>query len=296
LSAEGEIRPRLIAADHLKALSARDDARGLMQLARHLGLLVCSTAVLAASREIWFLVAPAMLLHGWILLALFAPEHETAHFTAFTSRRVNTAIGWTCGLVILLNWHYYQLFHFAHHRHTQDPARDPELSPPAPTTRLGYLWRLTGWPTWSGRMRVLALLASGHTQRFAFIPPAQATRVIASARAQLAVTLGIAALAIAIGRLDLVAMFWIGPLLLAQPPIPLSKARANLEFAPQVEAVVMKGLSRQPGDRYPDVSSFAAELRSALLDPRSEREEQREEDTHSRHRGDRVVARCRRMR
>lgn len=217
MSAEGEIRPRLIAADELKALSARADARGLMQLVRHLGLLACSAALLAVSRETWFLVAPAMLLHGWILLALFAPEHETAHFTAFTSRRVNTAIGWACGSAILLNWHYYQLFHFAHHRHTQDPARDPELSPPAPTTRRGYLWRLTGWQTWSGRLRVLALLAAGRTDRFAFIPPAQATRVIASARAQLAVTLGIVGLAAAIGRFDLVVTFWIGPLLLAQP-------------------------------------------------------------------------------
>jgi serine/threonine-protein kinase len=53
--------------------------------------------------------------------------------------------------------------------------------------------------------------------------------------------------------------------LLSQPPIPLNKARANLDFGPRVEHVVMKGLSRQPGDRYSDILTFATELRDALV-------------------------------
>jgi serine/threonine-protein kinase len=54
--------------------------------------------------------------------------------------------------------------------------------------------------------------------------------------------------------------------LLSQPPIPLSKARAGLAFPPRVENAVMKGLSRQPADRFVDVDRFATELRDALLD------------------------------
>jgi serine/threonine protein kinase len=53
--------------------------------------------------------------------------------------------------------------------------------------------------------------------------------------------------------------------LLSQPPIPLNRARPNLLFGPQVEAVIMRGLAKQPTDRYPDVISFANELRKALL-------------------------------
>jgi serine/threonine protein kinase len=53
--------------------------------------------------------------------------------------------------------------------------------------------------------------------------------------------------------------------LLSQPPIPLNRARPNLVFGPQVEAVIMRGLAKQPTDRYPDVISFANELRKALL-------------------------------
>jgi serine/threonine-protein kinase len=55
--------------------------------------------------------------------------------------------------------------------------------------------------------------------------------------------------------------------LLSQPPIALNKARPGLEFGPKVESVVMKGLSREPGDRYPDVLTFARELRDALMEP-----------------------------
>ena len=55
--------------------------------------------------------------------------------------------------------------------------------------------------------------------------------------------------------------------LLSQPPIPLNRARANLQFSPQVEAVIMQGLAKQPTERYPDVITFATELRKALLAP-----------------------------
>jgi serine/threonine-protein kinase len=58
--------------------------------------------------------------------------------------------------------------------------------------------------------------------------------------------------------------------LLSQPPIPLNRARPNLVFGPQVEAVIMRGLAKQPSDRYPDVSSFATDLRKALLSTSAE--------------------------
>lgn len=53
--------------------------------------------------------------------------------------------------------------------------------------------------------------------------------------------------------------------LLSQPPIPLSQARSDLRFQAPVEAVIMRGLSKQPRDRYPSVLTFATELRQALL-------------------------------
>jgi serine/threonine-protein kinase len=55
--------------------------------------------------------------------------------------------------------------------------------------------------------------------------------------------------------------------LLSQPPIPLNRARPNLQFSAQVEEVIMRGLAKQPGDRYSDVITFATELRKAVLAP-----------------------------
>lgn len=55
--------------------------------------------------------------------------------------------------------------------------------------------------------------------------------------------------------------------LLTQPPAPLGTARKGLVISPAVEAVVMRGLSRDPLQRYPDVVSFARELRAAIEAP-----------------------------
>jgi serine/threonine protein kinase len=45
--------------------------------------------------------------------------------------------------------------------------------------------------------------------------------------------------------------------LLTQSPVSLNKAKPNLTFPVAVENVVMKALSKQPGDRYPSVKDFS---------------------------------------
>jgi len=52
--------------------------------------------------------------------------------------------------------------------------------------------------------------------------------------------------------------------LLSQPPLPLSQAVKGLKVPPGVEAAVMKGLARQPADRQPAVSEFAADLEAGV--------------------------------
>lgn len=51
--------------------------------------------------------------------------------------------------------------------------------------------------------------------------------------------------------------------LLGHPPTPLGQAKVGLKIDPGVEAVVMRGLSRDPAKRYPGVQEFAAALREA---------------------------------
>jgi serine/threonine-protein kinase len=59
--------------------------------------------------------------------------------------------------------------------------------------------------------------------------------------------------------------------LLTMPPIPLSQANEDLQFRPEVEEVVMRGLSRQPKDRYPSVMEFAIDLERTLALPVEEK-------------------------
>ena len=52
--------------------------------------------------------------------------------------------------------------------------------------------------------------------------------------------------------------------LLSQPPQKLSEAKEGLLINPAVEAVVMRGLAKNPAERYPDVRAFAAALAAAI--------------------------------
>ena len=107
------------AAD-MKGFAGRSDAAGYRQLALHVALLL-GTGTLVALAPGWW-VLPAMLPLGIVQAALFAPFHETSHYTAFANRRVNAVVGWLSGAPALYNWHFYQLYHTAHHRFTQDPG------------------------------------------------------------------------------------------------------------------------------------------------------------------------------
>jgi serine/threonine-protein kinase len=55
--------------------------------------------------------------------------------------------------------------------------------------------------------------------------------------------------------------------LLSQPPIPLNQSKPGLKFSAPVEAVVMRGLSKEPPKRYADVVEFAREFCQAAAAP-----------------------------
>src|SRR5437762_967348 len=55
--------------------------------------------------------------------------------------------------------------------------------------------------------------------------------------------------------------------LLSQEPMPLNQAKQGLRFWPGLEAVVMRGLSKDPTKRYSDVRAYAAEFKAAADTP-----------------------------
>ncbi len=198
----------------LKALSARSDAKGLLQFASHLAALSATGAAMALAKSTPWLV-PALALHGLVLVFLFAPLHETIHRTAFRGRRLNDIVAWLCGALLVLPPAYFRAFHFAHHRHTQDPARDPELALPKPADLGAYLGAVSGLPYWRERIATTLAHAAGRV-REPFIPAAQRDRVVREARTLLGVYGAVAAVSVATGSW-LAIGYWVVPALIGQP-------------------------------------------------------------------------------
>jgi fatty acid desaturase len=195
-------------------LTARSDLKGLVQLACHLCALLATGALVWYARSTAWLL-PAMLLHGIILVFLFAPLHEGVHRTAFRSRRLNDVVAWTCGAVLLLPPTYFRAFHFAHHRHTQDSARDPELATPKPHTLVDYLLHVSGLPYWRERLVTTLRHARGRVAE-PFIAPRQRPAIVREARLLLGLYLLAALGSIALSSPAMLYL-WVGPALLGQP-------------------------------------------------------------------------------
>jgi fatty acid desaturase len=205
----------LLPRETVQWLSRRSDARGALQLGAHLALLAATGALVWASRGHPWLAA-ALLLHGIVLVFLFCALHECIHRTAFASRALNDAVAWTCGALLLLPPNYFRLFHFAHHRYTQDRARDPELAVSPPATAGAYWWRVSGLPYWRERLQTTLHHALAGRVPEPSVPAARAAEVVREARILWACYLGTAAVSLYLQRAD-VLIYWIVPALLGQP-------------------------------------------------------------------------------
>jgi fatty acid desaturase len=199
----------------VRGLSRRSDARGALQLGAHLGLLTATGLLLWSSRGHLWLVA-AWILYGIVLTFLFCALHECIHRTAFASPLLNDAVAWLCGALLVLPPSYFRLFHFAHHRHTQDRARDPELALAAPATLRAYWWRVSGLPYWRERLQTTLRHALTGRVTEPFVPAPRAAEVVREARLLWGCYLGIAAVSLYLQRADAL-IYWIVPALLGQP-------------------------------------------------------------------------------
>jgi len=199
----------------IRRLSRRSDARGALQLLTHLGLLTATGWLVWASRGQPWLVA-ALLLYGIVLCFLFCALHECVHRTAFASRSLNDAVAFLCGTLLILPPNYFRLFHFAHHRYTQNRARDPELIVAAPATLAAYAWRVSGLPYWRERLQTTLRHALTGRVTEPFVPAARAAEVVREARILWLSYLVVAAASLYLESAALL-IFWLVPALLGQP-------------------------------------------------------------------------------
>ncbi len=193
-------------------LTRRLNVPGLVRLALHCGGIVCVAWLIAERVPFWPILMP---LQGILIVFLFTTMHEAIHRTAFATRRLNDVVAALCGFVVALPPAWFRHFHFAHHRHTQDPERDPELARPKPETWGQYLWHLSGLPMWWSHGRTLVRNALGRCGD-TFVPAFARYGVRAEARLMIAgYLLAVAGSAVA-GSADLM-LLWILPAFLGQP-------------------------------------------------------------------------------
>ncbi len=198
----------------LVALKTTSDGPGLVRLAFHFGWLAATSVVILAAPNV-FVLLPALLLHAIALIFLFSLEHECIHGTAFRNARLNTALAEAAGFLLLLPPRYFRYFHFAHHRHTQDAARDPELATPRPRKTSEYLRYLTGLPYWRAQISMLFGAVCGKTD-YAFVPRSGRSTLVLESRAHLAAYAALALASLWQGW-TWPLYLWIGPALIGQP-------------------------------------------------------------------------------
>ena len=199
-----------------------DEKRRLMTPTNHHGLiwLFAHLAFIAGMAFANFSFSGFL---GWVAIAgqgiglcfLFCAMHEAGHGTAFRSKTLNTLVTSFVGLLLFLGPLWFQSFHAAHHRHTHDPALDPELATSKPQTWGQYLFHLSGIMIWITSLKTL-LSNAITTPMDSFIPSSSRNRIKTEARLMLLTYTVILGWGILFAP-QIIAQFWILPLLLGQP-------------------------------------------------------------------------------
>nr|WP_042341086.1 fatty acid desaturase [Bradyrhizobium oligotrophicum] len=211
-------RPKLLTPAMLQELARRSNVRGALRSLSHYGAVVIVGTLIGLISSAYgvLLALPLMLLQGVLVAFLFMVVHETAHKTAFDSRALNVAVGNVSGFLIGLPYEYYCLFHWEHHRHTQDPDRDPELIVgPKPRSETQLAIAYSGLVQVAGRLRLLVRHAVTGNVTVPWVPAGRRAAIVREARVYVTgyalLLLGSLALHSA-----LLLWVWVLPLLLGQ--------------------------------------------------------------------------------
>ncbi|MCK1281948.1 fatty acid desaturase [Bradyrhizobium sp. 61] len=202
----------------LRELSVRSNLRGAAKSLSHYGLVVLVGALVWKVSSAWGVLwaLPLMAVQGYFVAFLFMALHETAHKTAFRSRGLNLAVGYPSAFIIGQPYEYYCLFHWDHHRYTQDPDKDPELIvgvKPTSDTQLALAY--SGLLQVAGRLRLMLGHAVTGKVTVPWIPENKRATIVREARAYA----GLYALLLALSlwfSSALLLWVWIVPLIIGQ--------------------------------------------------------------------------------
>lgn len=216
-----------------RELSQRSDQKGLVQLTGHLSLLGLTTLAISQADSGWFFLI-TLILHGIVLSFVFAPLHETIHYTAFKSTGLNNAVAAVSGFILLIPYQYFRAYHSMHHRHTQDIDMDPELIGKKVFTHYRHLLHLSGLPFWLGNIKTLSQHAKGVVIESYFQRRDHQT-IITEARIHLALYLMLILICLIFDATWLLN-YWVLPLLIGQPFLRwfLLAEHSGCDFSPNM--------------------------------------------------------------
>lgn len=202
----------------LRELSVRSNLRGAAQSLGHYAVIVGTGLLIwrvqSSYGGVWAL--PLMVVQGYVVAFLFMAVHETAHKTAFRSRGLNLAVGHLSAFIIGLPYEYYCLFHWDHHRYTQDPERDPELIVGVkPTSDVRLAIAYSGLLQVAGRLRLMIRHAVTGKVVVPWISEAKRATIVTEARLHVALYGLLIALSLWFGS-ALLLWVWLVPLMIGQ--------------------------------------------------------------------------------
>jgi fatty acid desaturase len=150
---------KLLSGAELKALNAKSDIAGFLQLGSHLAAIALCGYLHVLAMGSWWVLASGFAL-GVTINFLYAGQHELSHWTVFRTKRLNAWFGRAIGFAMLFPRDYDQVMHFAHHRWTAQWERDGELTR-APYNLTSYLLYFVGVTYWMNRVTGLVRRARG---------------------------------------------------------------------------------------------------------------------------------------
>ena len=193
-------------------LTLRFDAPGLKHLTLHVGLIIILSLSIYLKFPGWQLL---MVPQGILIVFLFTLLHEAVHQTAFRTVWLNGLTARVSGFLIFLPPTWFKYYHFAHHRFTQIPGKDPELAIEKPQSLMDYIKHISGIPTWIYHFKIIMRNATGNCSSN-FLPKKAVARVINEAQIFFLVYLGILCSMVFFKSLILL-WIWIFPVILGQP-------------------------------------------------------------------------------
>lgn len=201
-----------LSVDDRKQLTEKSDAKGLMRLAQHWGLILLLMLLVINKVPAWPLL---MLPLGILLVFQFTLMHETIHLTPFKSRWINRAVAHVCGYLLVLPVEWFRYFHLEHHRQTHVVGKDPELASPKPQTNREFWVYVSGMPLWWASFKTVWINASGRCVDL-YVPKDAHSKIRLESIVMLGFYAVLLTMSFALGTAVLLYI-WIIPVVIGQP-------------------------------------------------------------------------------